>query len=77
MNGVPGNEPTPEFAAMTVERYRALLDALTTDELREIAIAKMDGHSNQEIADLLDLSPRSIERKLNLIRAIWLGEKLR
>ena len=77
MNGVPGNEPTPEFAAMTVERYRQLLDSLGTDELRGIAIAKMDGHSNQEIADRFDLSLRSIERKLNLIRTIWLSEKPR
>lgn len=74
MNGVPGREPTPEFALSAAERYRELLDALKTDELRSIAMAKMDGYSNNEIATQLDLSPRSIERKLNLIRKIWLSE---
>ena len=73
MNGVPGPEPTAEFAAMAVEQYRRLLDALKSDELRSIAIAKMDGHSNEEIAAELDLSLRSIERKLGLIRSIWLA----
>jgi DNA-directed RNA polymerase specialized sigma24 family protein len=74
INGVPGREPTPEFALAAAERYRELLTALTTDELRNIAMAKMDGYSNNEIAKQLDLSPRSIERKLNLIRKIWISE---
>ena len=74
INAVPSREPTPEFALLAAERYRELLNALTTDELRNIAIAKMDGHSNNEIAQQLDLSPRSIERKLKLIRTIWLSE---
>jgi DNA-directed RNA polymerase specialized sigma24 family protein len=77
MNGVPGREPTPEFAALAVERYRELLAALQTDELREIAVAKMHGSSNDEIAASLNLSLRSVERKLNLIRSIWLAEKAR
>jgi DNA-directed RNA polymerase specialized sigma24 family protein len=76
INGVPGREPTPEFAAAAAERYRELLHALATDELRSIAIAKMDGHSTAEIAAHLQLSERTIERKLNLIRQIWLNEKL-
>ncbi len=75
MNGVPGREPTPEFAALAIERYRRLLDALKSDELRDVAIAKMDGHSNEEIAENLNLSLRSIERKLSLIRSIWLAER--
>ncbi len=75
INGVPGREPTPEFAALAVERYRRLLDALQSDELRDIAIAKMDGHSNDEIAAELNLSLRSIERKLSLIRSIWLAAR--
>lgn len=77
LNDVPGREPTPEFAALTMERYRELLDALKSDELRDIAVAKMDGHSNLAIAELFDLSPRSVERKLNLIRTIWLAERSR
>ncbi len=74
INGVPGREPTPEFALAAAERCRALLGALTSDELRDIALAKMNGYTNAEIADQLDLSVRSVERKLSLIRKIWLSE---
>jgi hypothetical protein len=32
----------------------------------------MEGFSNAEIAAALDCSPRSVERKLDVIRKIWL-----
>ncbi len=72
MTAVEGREPTPEFAAIAAERYRELLDALEDDELRDITIAKMDGYSNQEIAEQFGIGLRSVERKLNRIRTIWL-----
>ncbi len=71
INEIVGREPTPEFALLAAERYRQLLDALDDDLLREIAIAKMHGESNAQIAATHDLSVRSIERKLRLIRDIW------
>lgn len=74
MGQIVSQEPTPEFAALAAEQYRRLLDALQKDDLREIAIAKMHGSSNEEIATVLGLSVRSIERKLQLIRAVWTRE---
>lgn len=43
-------------------------------ELRGIAALRMTGHTNAEIARMLECSERKIERKLQLIRAVWEDE---
>ncbi|MCI0639534.1 MAG: ECF-type sigma factor [Gemmataceae bacterium] len=64
-------EPTPESAAMVVEECRRLLARLNTDQLRTIAMWKMEGYTNEEIAAKLDCAPSTIERKLQRIRTQW------
>jgi DNA-directed RNA polymerase specialized sigma24 family protein len=68
---VPGLEPTPEFAALMDEECRRLLDRLGQPELRSVALWKMEGHSNDEIAAKLGRSRGTVERKLKLIRQLW------
>jgi len=68
---VVGREPTPEFAALVADEYRRLLDGLPDDEHRRIAVWKMEGHSNAEIAALIDRSEPTVERRLNRIRGLW------
>jgi DNA-directed RNA polymerase specialized sigma24 family protein len=65
-----GNEPTPGFAAQVAERYEGLLGLLDDDQ-RAIAIAKLEGLTNAEIAKRMNRALRTIERKLQLIRAVW------
>ena len=72
---VVGTEPTPEFAAQVAEEYRRLLDKLGDDELRCIAVWKMEGHTNEEVAAKLGCSPPTVERRLRLIRALWADER--
>jgi DNA-directed RNA polymerase specialized sigma24 family protein len=67
-------EPTPEFAAQMAEEYQQLLTRLGDASLRSIAVWKMEGYSNEEIAARLSCVPRTIERKLSLIRTLWGGE---
>lgn len=69
-----GKEPTPEFAAMMADECRRLLQKLGDPQLRELAIAKMEGRSNQEIAQRLDCALRTVERRLKLIRDEWKQE---
>lgn len=64
-------EPTPEFAAQIAEEYQNLLASLTDANLRQIALWKMEGDTNEEIAQKLGCVPRTIERRLNLIRKLW------
>lgn len=60
-------EPAPEFTAAVQE----LLDRLQEDSLRIVALCKMEGFTNTEIARQMDCSPSTVERKLRAIRSIW------
>lgn len=70
---VIGDEPTPEFAAQVAEEYQRLLDRLPDEGLRQVAVWKMDGLTNDEIAGRLECSKRTVARKLDTIRIIWSG----
>ncbi len=65
--------PTPEFAAMMAEECQRLLDALGDDDLRQVAISRMEGYNNDEIADQLGCARRTVARRLDLIRQTWLA----
>jgi RNA polymerase sigma factor (sigma-70 family) len=71
INLVIGDEPTPAFAAEVAEWMQRLLNALDSEELRAVAVWKMEGCSNEEVAAKLGCSCRTIERKLKLIRKLW------
>jgi DNA-directed RNA polymerase specialized sigma24 family protein len=62
-----GREPAPEFAAAVAD----LLECLPSDELRRIALARMEGCTNPEVALRLGRSLATIERKLQVIRVLW------
>jgi DNA-directed RNA polymerase specialized sigma24 family protein len=68
---VIGDEPTPEFAAQVAEEYHRLLDLLGDGTLCQVAIWKMDGLTNDEVAERLDCSRRTVARKLETIRILW------
>jgi DNA-directed RNA polymerase specialized sigma24 family protein len=68
---VIGREPSPAFAAQVAEECQRLLDALEDDLSRAIALGKMEGYTNAEIAGKLDCALRTVERKLSLIRGLW------
>ena len=51
--------------------YERLLNLLDDDELRRIAVCKLEGWSNYEIAQHLGCAVFTVERRLRLIRAIW------
>jgi DNA-directed RNA polymerase specialized sigma24 family protein len=68
---VTGKEPTPEFAAQMAEEYERLLGSLDNAELRSIAVWKMEGYTNAEIAAKIGCVSVTVERRLRLIRKIW------
>ena len=69
-----GEDPTPDFLAMLADEYQRLMDLLPKDTLRLVALRKMEGYKNEEIAQELGLARRSIQRKLERIRQLWLAE---
>jgi DNA-directed RNA polymerase specialized sigma24 family protein len=66
-----GQEPTPEFAAEVAEECDRLLRLLDDEQMRAVAVWKMEGYTNEEIAARLDCVSRTVERKLRAIRSIW------
>ena len=65
------SEPTPEFAAQATEEFQQLLACLPDDRLRNLVLWKMEGFSHEEIAAKLECAPRTVKRRLLLIRALW------
>jgi DNA-directed RNA polymerase specialized sigma24 family protein len=68
---VLGKEPTPEFAAQVAEECRRRLEGLGDDGLREVALARMEGYTNAEIAARLGCVESTVERRLKVIRCLW------
>jgi len=63
--------PSPAEAALLNEALERRLEALADPELRQIALWRLEGYTNREIADRLDCTERSIERRLERIRSKW------
>ena len=65
---------TPDLHAELAEACDELLNQLPDDQLRQIAIMRMDGFLVDEIAERLEISKRAVERRLQLIRKTWSEE---
>jgi DNA-directed RNA polymerase specialized sigma24 family protein len=63
-------EPTPEEAAVTAETMAMLLKMLDP-EMQRLALGKLEGFTNRELANELSCSLATVERKLKLIRKVW------
>jgi DNA-directed RNA polymerase specialized sigma24 family protein len=68
LSEIIGREPTPEFAALMIDQVERAMDLLEDPALRAIAIGKLEGRTNAEIAQQLQCSLSAVERKLRLIR---------
>jgi DNA-directed RNA polymerase specialized sigma24 family protein len=68
---VLGREPDPALAAEVAEECERLLSALGDPDLRRVALLRMEGRSVEEVAAAVGCAPRSVKRKLQLIRGIW------
>lgn len=68
------DELQPEFLAEINEECSRLMALLADDELRQIARMRLEGFTNAEIAEQLDVIERTVERRLQLIRRLWSEE---
>ena len=66
-----GDDPTPELLASMEEELANLLQSLPDQSQRKVAKLRIQGYSNDEIASLLDMSTRTVERKLKVVRSTW------
>ena len=71
INAMPGNQQTPAVLAEISESCAQLLDALPDEIMKRIVLLKFQGAKNGEVAEELQCTRRTIERKLERIRRIW------
>jgi RNA polymerase sigma factor (sigma-70 family) len=71
MGTVASDEPTPELALSLAETIETLVRELGDDALRTIALRKLEGFTNGEIAKELGIATRTVVRKLARIRQEW------
>jgi len=68
-------EPGPEMGAQTAEECRRLLAELGDETLRQVALWKLEGYTNEEIALMMNdgkgRSLATVELKLKMIRKRW------
>lgn len=62
---------TPMADVIWEERYGRLLDKLNDASLRRVAVLKVDGYKNEEIAELMNCSRATVCRRLSTIRNLW------
>ena len=66
--------PTHETLSILSDLCNTLVDRLKDPDIQQIAVLKLAGYSNREIAFKLERLPKSIDRKMNIIREQWLTE---
>ena len=72
VDDILSTEPSAEFVVAVAEEYRKLNDHLVDDEMRLIALRKMEGYSSAEIAQELNTNLRTVQRRIAVIRSLLL-----
>jgi DNA-directed RNA polymerase specialized sigma24 family protein len=75
IGGVGSDSQSADIHAELAEACEGLLAQLGDDQLRQIAVMRMDGYLVDEIAENLTISKRAVERRLQLIRKLWSEQK--
>jgi DNA-directed RNA polymerase specialized sigma24 family protein len=70
LDRVAGDEPTPEEAALLAEEVDTLLAHLSDPAVRQVAVFKLEGYSNAEIASRQGCSVPTVERRLAIVRRL-------
>lgn len=71
---IPLDEVAASVSTKEFDLHSEELLGRLDQEQREIAVLRLLGYRNREIAEMYDCTERKIERKLNLIRLQWEAE---
>lgn len=69
--GIPDMMPTADFEQEMSEALRLRLNSFENDEHRQVALLKLQGFTNLEIANQIGSSHRTVERWLGEMRNAW------
>jgi DNA-directed RNA polymerase specialized sigma24 family protein len=71
LDQIDSDGPTPAEAALLNDALEKRFQLLNDPGLRQIALWKLEGYTNNEIAGKLECTLRTVERKLERIRSYW------
>ena len=71
LDRIDSDGPTPAEAALLNEALERRFQMLKDPDLRQIALWKLEGYTNPEIAAQLQCTVRTVERKVERIHAYW------
>lgn len=71
IDAIDGKYETPDVTAEVQESCSVLLDALPDETLKKIVLLKFQGAKNSEVASELNCTERTVRRKLEGVRRIW------
>jgi RNA polymerase sigma factor (sigma-70 family) len=71
IDGVASDGETPELAVEIAETCATMLSSLQEPDLQQIVERKIEGFTSAEIARQLNVTERTVERKLERIRRRW------
>jgi DNA-directed RNA polymerase specialized sigma24 family protein len=64
----------PAMVALFKDECKTMLDMIDRKEVKLVALLRVEGYTNEEIAQRLGCTRRSVQRRLNLIRNVWSRE---
>jgi DNA-directed RNA polymerase specialized sigma24 family protein len=67
-----GPEPSPDLTALVTDEYQRLRSRLKNDSLRRVLDLSLEGYSRKEIAARMGLTTKTVARKQDVIRRVWL-----
>lgn len=76
INEIDGKQLTPDLLAEVSESCAQLFDAIPDKTMKKIVLLKFQGATNGEVANELNCTRRTIERKLERVRRIWVDAGL-
>lgn len=68
LEALVAREPSPELAAEFVETCESLFQSLDDPDLRQVVVLRMECYTDEEIAERLNWSRRTVQRRLEIIR---------
>ncbi|MCO6458107.1 MAG: hypothetical protein J5I93_22615 [Pirellulaceae bacterium] len=74
LDDLVGDHPARSFSEYMSLQCRLMIESLNDPVLEQIAVWKLAGHTNDEIASEQGCARITIQRKLRLIRELWCSE---
>ena len=72
LRSLMSREPTPALAAEVADTSEHMLSILPEDDLKQLVLLKLEGYTNEDAAEKMQVTRRTVQRKLERIRRCWL-----